>query len=268
MTAPIGKCALCLIDNVELRKSHVIPRWAYTRLRDDRPDENSHPIKIEGGEARFTAKQVKEHLLCCSCEQKLGDYDNYVSKLAYKDGAFPARDSVGPILGADGGLHCAEPGTLDAARLAYFACSVVWRGHIATAVSRCTLGAATVGEVFRAYLNGERAFPSRVAAMLSLLLDDEPGKAQLGDAILMPHSMRKRPHHSHEFALCGMYFAVHTGVAPADVDRSLVAAAPLIALTPRSTYKSWFGSELTSAKFIGRKPPLGSSGLRWGARRP
>lgn len=33
-------------------------------------------------------------------------------------------------------------------------------------------------------------------------------------------------------ALKAMYFAVHTGVAPADVDGSLVAAAPLIALTP------------------------------------
>ena len=172
---------------------------------------NPSAIKIKDGEARYTAKQVKEYLLCGDCEQKLGVYDNYTSVLAFKNGTLPARAAVGAILGSSGRVQVAKPGTLDSARLAYFACSVVWRGHIATTLPRCRLGPTTIGESFRAYLNGERAFPPKVLVTLSLLLDDDPTKAQLGQVITMPLSMRNRPNYSHEFALCGMYFAVRTG---------------------------------------------------------
>ena len=261
MPAPSGKCKLCLAENVVLCDGHVIPRWAYARIRDEREGENPNPMKISGGKAVQVSKQVKEYMFCAPCdEQKFGPYDDYISSLACDGEAFPARDAVGRPQGSVDGIQIVTPGKLDAMRLVYFACSVVWRGHVAASIPRCTLG--PVGETFRAYLNDERALPNTIQVTLSLLRDDESGKAELGQLFTMPHSMRKRPHHSHEFALCGMYFAVRTGASRSDVEGTLTSATPMIGIVDRGVYKGWLGTEILKARFGGKRWPLNSNGVR------
>lgn len=84
----IGECKLCKNGAVELRESHIIPSWAYKRMRDcSAVGGNPNPIVISNGRASQISDQVKEHLLCESCEQLFSVNERYVSSIAYeKDG--------------------------------------------------------------------------------------------------------------------------------------------------------------------------------------
>ncbi|HTU58266.1 MAG TPA: hypothetical protein VMF89_07525, partial [Polyangiales bacterium] len=212
----------------------MIPRWAYTRLRDTRAGEPPEPIAIEKGEARRTAKQVKEYMLCGDCEQKLGVYDNEVSRLACNASQFPAIAHVGRVIATNQeGTELAESGSLDLVRLAYFACSVVWRGHAARSVPDCNLG--PLAESFRRFLNGESGPPAKVVLTLSLLRD-EPGSDQMASIISLPQTQRSRPRFNHQFALCGLYFAVSTG-NDGSLLPSVAATDHYVALVAPAKYK-------------------------------
>jgi hypothetical protein len=229
----------------------VVPRWAYARLRDTRPGEPPEPIAIANGVARRSAKQVKEHMLCGDCEQKLGVYDNDVSKLACEGGRFPALACVGRIVAtASEGSELADAGSLDSARLIYFACSIVWRGHEAQSLPECKLG--PLAEDFRSFVNAERGPPPKVIVTLSLLRN-EAGSANMASIVTMPLTQRKRPHFTHEFALCGLYFAVSTGNHNS-AWLGLADVAPIITLVAPAKYKSWFPN-IGATPFKGHNPP-------------
>lgn len=139
--------------------------------------------------------------------------------------------------------------------------AVLVRQHAADSLPECSLG-DRVGEAFRAYLNGERPMQRTVDVTLSLLREDDLNKADLRQLITMPGTQRKRPHWSHEFALCGMWFAVHTGASRTEVEYSLTGTVPLLGLVARSLYLEWVRVLFEGAKFVGRKPPLGTTGVR------
>ena len=75
-------CKLCLSDIRPIRASHIIPAWAYRRATINQGLGNRHPVW--SGDRRYfqTALQLKDYLLCDECEQKIGRYENAVSKFA------------------------------------------------------------------------------------------------------------------------------------------------------------------------------------------
>src|SRR4051794_12828304 len=88
----LGTCRLCSC-HAELRDSHILPRWVFRRIIRFGPDPQ--PILIEDGTRRSTGKQDSEFLLCDVCEQRFGNWENHVSRLALQpDGRSPAFELV------------------------------------------------------------------------------------------------------------------------------------------------------------------------------
>lgn len=74
----IGKCALCKIENVELRDSHIIPKLVYRRIREypNSRFRNIYQIKdiYQDGE--------KKPMLCYDCEQFFNRFETpYTNKI-------------------------------------------------------------------------------------------------------------------------------------------------------------------------------------------
>src|SRR5688572_14352094 len=92
MGQPIGKCRLCLTDNVELCDSHILPRFAYKRVR---PDKGGGPVFFNGKTAVQTDAQVTEYLLCRGCEDRFMKVETRFAPLVYDKGQFPLLDKLG-----------------------------------------------------------------------------------------------------------------------------------------------------------------------------
>jgi len=212
----LGTCALCRSEQVELRDSHLLPSWAYKRVRATRaggPDPN--PVNFTEGKAFQTSKQITGFLLCSACEDRFGRRENYVSQLCRQsDGTTPLIQHLRRRADqVDKPLEVAELDIkVDAENLAYFAVSVVWRGdvmkegHLASDV---TLG-DRYREKFRGYLNGDAAFPLCARVLLNVL--KPPSWMMVIDgAVTTPSSNRMGACHRHAFLMCGFEFNVLVG---------------------------------------------------------
>ena len=76
-------CALCKQER-ELRRSHIIPEFLYTQIYDSIHRYLSVSTNPAHREQRLW-KGERERLLCASCEQKLGGWEDYAKK-AFLDG--------------------------------------------------------------------------------------------------------------------------------------------------------------------------------------
>lgn len=157
-----GDCRLCLAPGVELRDSHIMPKFSYRRARASGP--GGDPVHIEDGKAFQTSLQRKEHLLCEGCEQRIGTVETAVSLL------LPADDEQeAPILGllglvtdvSSGGYRQVPLRDVNDADLAYFALSVFWRASLSSRYPM-TLQPGDA-EMFRRYLLGELSLPMNLA---------------------------------------------------------------------------------------------------------
>jgi hypothetical protein len=260
MSSELGKCALCLAEPVELRESHILPRWAYLRLRD-RTAKNQEPLFVQNKRAVQRPKQVKEPMLCDDCEHRLKWGDDYAASLAIDRGTLPARALVGrEYLVAERRsserIALRELGAIDRNRSIYFALSVIWRAHVARSVPECCLGPHA--ETFRRYLLGTAQLPSRTAVHMSLVDSDEPGWHVVANLMWLPQSNPKRTSDaggsdrffSHEFALCGLYFAVRTGIGPAAGCCGLTGDPPVVEIVSRHVFLSWLPDEIAETKRV------------------
>lgn len=210
----IGICKFC--DEIAtLRDSHIIPKWAYKRITSDDGPRPRQPILVEFDVATITNKQFTEHLLCDSCEQRFGAWENTLSQLLVQgDGAFPWLDLVAPkrTTGA------ADSAAVDANAVAKFACSVFWRASVTRKLSvRLRLG--PYEDSIRRYLRNEESFPDAATLIVSLGLSSKEGLPSLARFILMPQSKRDGGCHIHAFAMCGaLFYLVVGGIKIADAD--------------------------------------------------
>jgi hypothetical protein len=244
MPCPLSTCPMCLTKNVLLQDSHVLPKWSYRPLHDP-GSANPNPVVIHRGRWSQKSQQVHEYMLCLGCEARIARGDSYVATIACKRGKFPGLGLIGPLIAETNQVQYVEPGQLDAQLLAYFAASVVWRGHMARQITDCNLG--PYADAFREYLLGQRKFPGQSAARVYMVRADRPKWEQVTDLISMPQSgrtqhignRRRPPRYSHEFAICGLYFTVQTGVSSAEIDVGLTSFAPSVGLVSRAQYFSW-----------------------------
>lgn len=108
-------------------KSHVIPRWAYKRVKG--PDGKQWLIKPDRDVE--TNEELKRPLLCAECDNhRLGQLDDHASRvLLQKDGRFPLVSTTQMHAPSDGGTRVRYGYVEQPEKLRDFILSVVWRTH-------------------------------------------------------------------------------------------------------------------------------------------
>ena len=113
-------CKLCQ-KPANLKNSHIIPEFCYGPIYDKK-----HRFKIVGNvpSTRRTnlQKGLREHLLCGACEQKIGDWETYVSRV-YR--------GVDEVSGSRTGDTAVLQG-LQYAPMKLFLLSLLWRAGVST----------------------------------------------------------------------------------------------------------------------------------------
>jgi hypothetical protein len=200
----IGTCALCQ-KNSDLQNSHLVPKWAYRRIRELDPTGATAPVHIAGGNAVMSNKQTTKYLLCTDCELRLSRSEDHVARLTEPDngqiklfGSLTRLDTPRKVLASlnDGA---------DADQLAYFATSVMWRGCVMTGA--CRLG--PYEPRFRQYLLGAAAFPPEAAIHVALF-EQSPNVDARG-WVSNPTSTKANFGWLHGFLLAGLAFRCWVG---------------------------------------------------------
>jgi len=183
----LGKCRLCLQDGVELQDSHYLSKGIYKRLRSE-DAKNPHPVLITKAKTIQKSSQLKAHLLCKVCEDRLnsGGESWVLRHCLQADGAFPLRDI---LLGRRPDLDAAGQPTkmyagagipeMSVGEVAYFAASIFWRGSIYcwNEDGSVPIDLGPFQERFRRYLLGDEPFPK--AATLWVTVREGGGVQQL-----------------------------------------------------------------------------------------
>jgi hypothetical protein len=212
----IGKCKLCLADGVELQDSHFLPKGVYRILRDDGAP-NPHPWIISERKTAQISFQLKAHLLCRDCEQRLSKQGEkwVLENCLKKDRSFPlatvlaARppevfSSTNPtrVYFADK-VH-----EIDCSALAYFAASMFPRGSIHgwSEDGAIPVKLGPFQESFRAYLMGLADFPVDCA----LLVTVREGK-EIDRLTHAPVGERREFCHIYKFPMPGLAFSLAVG---------------------------------------------------------
>lgn len=210
---PKGKCRLCLTQEVELQLSHIMPRFSYVRVRGE--GKGADPVHVTKGEAYQSQDQRKEYLLCWDCEQIFERRETYVASL------LPLRDGKrAPILNMLGnafettasGTRAVELGRVSASDVAYFAASVLWRGHVSRGF-RVELG-SKYAEEFRRYLRDEAPFPSNAACAVTFFDIPFSDKIDLTATCAGVQTNARTPGalaRSHGFMVMGLQFFFQLG---------------------------------------------------------
>lgn len=81
LSAHVGNCALCDTENIELRESHIIPKFVYQWLKS-----TSKTPYIRGGDDVNARLQdgPKKYLLCGSCEGLLSTMENDLAQNMFR----------------------------------------------------------------------------------------------------------------------------------------------------------------------------------------
>jgi hypothetical protein len=134
---PIGRCRLCLTQDVQLRDSHFMSAGFYKLARDE-SRSNPNPVLINEDVSLLSSEQATAYLLCGKCEERFnGGGETWVLKNCWHSEVdFPLRFnllaiSVSPL--STPGFRIFESArseAIDAARLTYFGASIFWRASV------------------------------------------------------------------------------------------------------------------------------------------
>jgi hypothetical protein len=213
---PVGTCRLCQSRVIELRDSHILPKWAYKRIRSDSDTGNPNPVRVTGEKAFQTSKQVSEYMLCSYCEQRIGNTEDYVASLAYTTEGNPGK-LMRRILPPDFNQNSSVPSSvslkqLSTDKIVFFASSVVWRACVTKyrSIRKPSLGKKYEAAI-REYLDEKKPFPKNARVIMSIL---DPQKCVLNDfhnLVTFPLTHKEDGYHRHSFFICGIYFELCLG---------------------------------------------------------
>lgn len=86
MASYLGDCRLCFEKNIEIRKSHIVPEFAYEKIYNQK--HVFKPIAIDNKNIKWEQCGYRERLLCQKCETKLslweGSFSLVVKELSAK----------------------------------------------------------------------------------------------------------------------------------------------------------------------------------------
>ncbi len=231
---------MCAATNVELADSHVIPSWAYKRIRNQAGSDpllnNPNPVRMRGSTAVQLSKQIKEPMLCTDCEQRFGVREDWFRRLTEaEEGALPPLsgllDPARPTIDHEHSL--ARVGRLDVSALAYFALSVFWRAHECSKISDFSLERRSA-DAIRLWLDGNAAPPSSLSLTAYYCEQGYLDRPDLASAFKTPASSGGLS----VFVLACMVFVLSETLQPADghpcllhsADKALVVAPlPMLA---------------------------------------
>jgi len=196
-----GKCKLCLKDNVEIVNSHIVPSWAYKRIRENN-SKQPDPICIERDKTYSTSKQLKEYMLCKDCESKIKVFEDFASEITYNkngDSSFISNYKG----------ECKEYTELkvyslnkdQAESLRKFALSVAWRASIAKSkkLKGVDLG-EKYNEIARLSLNNEIEIPQNISIFCYLHRNIHNNK--LYNFIEEPKTYKEKKYHLNKTEEC------------------------------------------------------------------
>jgi hypothetical protein len=227
-----GDCRLCKQIGVDLQESHIIPKWAFRRAGGG----NEPPIRITGGVAVQTSQQIREYLLCRSCEGVISKDEDHVSRLAYQtDGTLGLRKLVETRVFADEELRYVSAAELVPHAIARFSASVFWRAHVSTQVEFKGLRLwKSQAEALRRYTRREADLPWGMSLTAGALVGEGDGPADHHSfTIIPPGTVRKGDDSFHQFAVAGLLFNFFTGDSAREQSAICLATGnePSISLT-------------------------------------
>jgi hypothetical protein len=206
-----GQCRLCLRRGLTLRRSHVIPSWAYARVLSDQA-KPANPVYVRNGIASVTSEQVKERLLCEACEQLFSGWERYAAGMVVQeDGTFPwVKSSTAAVVLTDSDQFALlDTSSLDTHKLWMFALSVIWRASVSQEVGlEISLGVHE--DRVRRYLHGEATLPHNLH--LHAILLTPPSNSNLPRADRFVSFPKASPEGSFErywFCVCGVEFHLY-----------------------------------------------------------
>jgi hypothetical protein len=250
----IGTCALCLRPGSKLQASHIMPAWAYKRIREPNTT-NPHPVEIQSGRAVQTSRQITEHLLCMQCEQRFSVRERYAASVVYQNKrTAPIFNLVDPKPVRDGRRMCpARAVRLDVEQICFFGASVLWRGHVSKALQSCSLG-DRYGEAFRAYLHGDESFSANCSIVLLAYRDAPDAGSVLARMFAMPTSIKEDGYHSYSFFVCGLQFLFASGKnRPRHYTRMCLAhsAEKRVVIAYQTSFLDGIGAIVAASKPVG-----------------
>lgn len=205
-----GTCKLCgTVGTVNW--SHIVPRWTYRRVVQTAPALAQQPVQVRDEIAMFDGRQYAEYMLCDSCEDRIGKWENYVAGVALQtDDSFPAFSAAKPLRGASNGEHTlADAAALDAATIARFASSVIWRASVSATFDQVSLGGKYEQVLAQYLLDDAASFPANAALLVELY--NPVKRPRIDRAVVPPESTKDTGYHVHQFCLFGMWFRLLVG---------------------------------------------------------
>jgi hypothetical protein len=173
-----GTCHLCLTE-AELQQSHYLGRALYKLSKED----GKLPVFASTNLVIQHQKQIKDYLLCWSCEQRFATIgEDYVMRMVNRKEGFKMMDLIraNPARRTKGeySVYLAADIGIDTDRLAYFALSTIWRGgvHVWSTFEGRATGGLQLGdnqERLRQYLIGIAPYPKQVALKISVARDND-----------------------------------------------------------------------------------------------
>lgn len=123
-------CKLCLQEK-QLCRSHIVPEFFHKSMYDEKHRFFGLSIKPEN-KVQLFQKGITERLLCRECEQQLGRYERYASRVLYGGEKISINKSKNL-------LHLSN---LDYKKIRLFLLSIIWRFSIN---KNSTYNTATLG---------------------------------------------------------------------------------------------------------------------------
>jgi hypothetical protein len=123
---------VCLIDNLELCDSHLMPAALYKIVRNNN-EKNPHPVLVARDVTLQTAEQASDYLLCGECEKRFHKGgENWViprcwhstTRFALRASLLASASAVRPDMEIYEGANIPD---VEPDKLAYFAASLFWR---------------------------------------------------------------------------------------------------------------------------------------------
>ena len=208
MAAHIGNCKLCLSKEIELRDSHIIPKWAYRTVRGDSKDI----VRLSKNVLKYTDQQLKEYLLCEKCEQKIGVRENYVKSISFDaEGQSQAINLLNYSIGRSNNsdkFAYTDASPLDRDCIAYFAASVVWRASILSK-SGNVVSLDPYQKELRNYLEEKAEFPKE--ASLLVYFHDPYHEPIYNQLLTSPVTDKLDKCHLHQFFCAGVLYKLFIG---------------------------------------------------------
>jgi hypothetical protein len=199
-----------------LQDSHLLPRGIYKFLGE--PDQKiKDPIVVSRRTAISTSKQMKDFLLCLTCERLFNrNGEDYVLRQIWNGKSFPLLDRLKVAAPVDfkvrGKAYSGPAIGVDTQRLAYFGLSILWRSGAhkwKTGDPVQPLYSTNIDpylEPMRNYLLGVAAFPSELAVQVVACTDWISQRIAYN-----PAPSRGSECRAFGFLTCGVRFTIYMG---------------------------------------------------------